>query len=136
MEEFCDCFEQDNPQIAMTRLKDCIVLGGNLDNFVKTLILMRGIKYAIIKNSYPRMQFLHEEDAVSLLKLVLFQRPVGVYNEAPDDTVALNGIPIITQDLVVEYPYWLLRPLMGVLWSLRKLPIPASHLCSSGTGGL
>ena len=128
VEEFCDGFEEANSQIALTRLRGCIVLGKNLDNFVKTLILMRGMKHAIIKNYYPRMQFLHEEDAVSLLKLVLFQRPRGVYNVAPDDTVALNDIPLITQNPVVEYPYWLLRPLTGVLWSFRRLPIPASYL--------
>ena len=82
VEEFCDGFEKDNPQIAMTRLRACIVLGKNVDNFMKTLILMRGLKHAIVRNSYPQMQFLHEDDTVSLLKLAILQRPRGVYNVA------------------------------------------------------
>ena len=128
VEDFCDGFEKDNPQLALTRLRGCIVLGKNVDNFLKTLILMRGLRHAIIRNCYPQMQFLHEDDTVSLLKLVLLQRPRGVYNVAPDDTVALNDIPWITDNPVLEYPYWLLRPLTGLLWSLRKLPVPASYL--------
>ena len=43
VEEFCDGFEKDNPQIVMTRLRACIVLGKNVDNFVRTTILMRGL---------------------------------------------------------------------------------------------
>ena len=74
------------------------------------------------------MQFLHEDDTVSLLKLAILQRPRGVYNVAPDDTVALNDIPEIVQNPVVEYPYWLLRPLTSLLWALRQLPVPASYL--------
>ena len=128
VEEFCDGFEKDNPQISLTRLRACIVLGKNVDNFIKTLILMRGLKHAIIGNSYPQMQFLHEDDIVSLLKLAVLRRPRGAYNVAPDDTVALNEIPQIMENPVVEYPYWLLRPLTGLLWSLRQVPIPASYL--------
>ena len=128
VEEFCDGFEKDNPQIAMTRLRACMVLGKNVDNFVRTLILMRGLKHAIVRNTYPQMQFLHEDDIVSLLKLAILQRPRGVYNVAPDDTVALNDIFKIVENPVVEYPYWLLRPLTSLLWSLRQLPVPASYL--------
>ena len=128
VEEFCDGFEKDNPQIAMTRLRACIVLGKNVDNFVKTILLMRGLKHAIVRNSYPQMQFLHEDDTVSLLKLTILHRPRGVYNVTPDDTVALNDISEIVENPVVEYPYWLLRPLTGLLWSLRQLPVPASYL--------
>ena len=51
-----------------------------------------------------------------------------MYNVAPDDTVALDYIPRILENPVLEYPYWLLRPLTGLLWSLRKLPIPPSYL--------
>ena len=111
-----------------TSLRTCIVLGKNVDNFLKTLFLTRGIKHAIVRNSYPQMQFLHEDDTVSLLKLAILQRPRGVYNVAPDDTVALNDIPEIVQNPVVEYPYWLLRPLTSLLWALRQLPVPASYL--------
>ena len=128
VEEFCDGFETHNPQISVTRLRACIALGKNVNNFIKTLMLMRGLKHAIVRNSYPHMQFLHEDDIVSLLKLAVLQRPRGVYNVAPDDTVALNDIPQILENPVVEYPYMLLRPLTGLLWSLRQVPVPASYL--------
>ena len=128
VEEFCDGFEKDNPQIAVTRLRACIVLGKNVDNFVSNLILMRGLKHAIVRNCYPQMQFLHEDDIISLLKLAITQKPRGVYNVAPDDTVSLTDISEILENPLAEYPYWLLRPLTSMLWSLRQLPVPASYL--------
>ena len=128
VEEFCDGFENDNPQIAVTRLRGCIVLGKNVDNFVSSLILMRGLKHAIVRNSYPQLQLLHEDDIVSLLKLAIIQKPRGVYNVAPDDTVSLKDISAIVGNPLAEYPYWLLKPITSILWSLRQLPVPASYL--------
>jgi UDP-glucose 4-epimerase len=128
VEGLCDAFEAANPQVTLTRLRACIVLGMHADNFVKTAILLRGPRHAVIRGSDPPMQFLHEEDMASALRLAVLQQPPGVYNITPDDTITPRQTAELLGNPVVEYPYWLLRPLAGLLWSLRQLPVPGSYL--------
>ena len=128
VEGLCDEFQRSSPQVVLTRLRACIVLGRRVDNFVRTAILMRGLRHAVIRGYSPPLQLLHEEDMASVLRLAVLQRPQGVYNVAPDDAMTARQIAEATQNPLAEYPYWLLRPLVALLWSLRQLPVPPSYL--------
>lgn len=128
VEKFCDDFEREYPDIIVTRLRVCIVLGKNVDNFIKSLILIKGFRHAIVRGHNPAIQFLHEDDLACLLGKVLLKRPRGAYNVAPDDSLTMREIAAIARNPFFEYPYWMLRPLMSGLWSFRLLPVPASYL--------
>ena len=128
VERFFDEVEEHNPQTVLTRLRACIVLGGGVDNFVRTILLMRGLRHASVRGHGPPIQFLHEDDLASLLLQVLVERPRGIYNVTPDDSVTIAQVAAITGNPVIDYPYWLLRPLTALLWSLRLLPVPSSYL--------
>ncbi|HKZ50860.1 MAG TPA: NAD-dependent epimerase/dehydratase family protein [Dehalococcoidia bacterium] len=127
-ERLCDDFEKANPHIALTRLRTCIVLGRNTDNFIKALILMRGPRHALVRGHNPDIQFLHEDDLATLLRLVLRERPRGIYNAAPDDAMPIRQVADIAHNPVFEYPHWLVRPMFALLWYLRLVPVPASYL--------
>ncbi len=128
VERLCDEFERGNPQICLTRLRTCIVLGRNVDNFVRSLILIRGWRHVQAKGHNPPLQFLHEDDFATLLRLVLLRRPRGIFNVAPDDAVPIQEIAEMSRNPTHEYPYRLVRPLAALLWFLRLLPTPASYL--------
>ncbi|MBI4334256.1 MAG: NAD-dependent epimerase/dehydratase family protein [Chloroflexi bacterium] len=128
VEKFCDQFEKNHPEIAVTRLRACIVLGKNVDNFIRTLILVRGFRHALAKGHNPAIQFLHEDDLARVLAPVLVKQPRGAYNVTPDDTLPVRQIAEIARNRFFEYPPWFIRPLMASLWFLRLLPVPASYL--------
>ncbi len=128
VENLCDRFVKENPGIAVTRLRACIVLGKSADNFVRSLIFMRGPRHALVRGHNPPLQFLHEDDLTAVMALVLLQRPEGVYNVVPDDSLPVRTIGELAGNPFIEYPYFLLRPFMATLWSLRLLPVPASYL--------
>ena len=128
VEGLCDEFQCSSPRVTLTRLRACIVLGRRVDNFVRTVILMRGLRHAVVRGYSPPLQLLHEEEMASVLRLAVLQRPQGVYIVAPDDTMTPHQIAEATQIPVAEYPYWLLRPVVALLWSLRQLPGPPSYL--------
>lgn len=128
VERLCDKFERDNSQVCLTRLRTCIVLGRNVDNFVRALVLIRGLRHIQVKGHNPSLQFLHEDDFATLLRLVLLRRPRGIFNVAPDDAISVQEIAEMSHNPIYKYPYWLVRALAGLLWSLRLLPTPASYL--------
>lgn len=128
VERFCDEFEKDNPQIVLTRLRACIVLGGGMDNFIRETLMMRGLRHAAVMGHNPHIQFLHEADLTSLLRQVVIERPRGIYNATPDDSITIAQVAEITRNPIINYPYWLIHPITALLWSLRLLPVPPSYL--------
>lgn len=128
VETLCDEFEKAYPDILVTRLRVCIALGKRVDNFIKTLILMRGFRHPRVRGHNPAIQFLHEDDLGSLLRQVVLERPAGVYNVTPDDAMPMSQIAEVCHNPFFEYPYWAIRPMAEILWSFRLLPVPASYL--------
>lgn len=128
VETLCDEFEKASPDILVTRLRVCIVLGKQVDNFIRTLILMRGFRHPRVRGYNPAIQFLHEDGLGSLLHQVILERPGGVYNVAPDDAMPVAQIAEVCHNPFFECPYWALRPLAKMLWSFRLLPVPTSYL--------
>lgn len=128
VEKLCDDFERVNPDIVVTRLRGCIVLGNNVDNFIRSLIQMRGFRHAKVRGYNPAIQLLHEDDLANVVRLVLLSRPRGVYNVVPDDALSMHRIGEIAHNPFTEYPYWVIWPLATFLWSLRLAPAPASYL--------
>lgn len=128
VEKFCDDFVREHLDIVVTRLRTCIVLGKNVDNFISRLIFIRGFRHALVRGHNPPIQFLHEDDLARLLALVLLKRPHGPYNVVPDDSLPVRRIAEIARNPFSEYRYWAIRPLMASLWSLRLLPAPATYL--------
>jgi UDP-glucose 4-epimerase len=128
VEDLCNEFDRQRTGVTLTRLRACIVLGKHVDNFVRDSILLRGLKHAVVRGYSPHIQLLHEEDMSSAIRLAILSRVNGIYNVVPNDTLTIHQIAEIAGNPLNEYPYWVLRPLVALLWSIRQLPVPPSYL--------
>lgn len=128
VEGLCDEFERQITGVNLTRLRVCIVLGKYVDNFVRDSILLRGLRHAAVRGYSPHIQFLHEEDMSSAIRLALLSQAYGIYNIVPNDTLTIHQVAEIAGNPLREYPYCVLHPLVSFLWSIRQLPVPPSYL--------
>jgi len=126
VEQALDRLERELPQLGVTRVRPCIVLGQRTDNFVRAIldlpVLVR------VAGHDPALQFLHEEDLASGLMRVLERRPGGAVNLAPEDSVTMTELGRLRRRRVLALPGALLRPAVALLWMARAFPVPAGYL--------
>ena len=120
-------FASRNPDVAVTVLRVCPVVGPNADNFIANAFkkpLLPGIGSAD-----PPMQFLREDDLVRTLMRCMERRPRGIYNVGGDgslrwsEMVAMMNRPFLR----LPAPVWYI--LTSAAWRLRlQNDSPASGL--------
>ena len=110
-------YGSDYPDIRITMLRGCVVMGPHSDNFItkafsKPLLVK-------IRGADPQMQFIHEDDLRNVLELCLKAKFPGVYNVAGDDTVPYSHIAHVAGRRSFSVPAALLYPLTQASWQLR-----------------
>ncbi|MCY4654646.1 MAG: NAD-dependent epimerase/dehydratase family protein [Dehalococcoidia bacterium] len=120
-------FASRNPEIAVTILRVCPVMGPNADNFIAKAFrkpLLPGIGSAD-----PPMQFLHEDDIVQTLIRCLERRPRGIYNVGGDGAIRWGEMVAMMNRPVVRLPAPIWYLLTSAAWHLRlQSDSPASGL--------
>ena len=109
--------QESNPDLAVTVLRGCPVMGPTADNFISRafsqpfLIAIRGWD--------PPMQFLHEDDQSEILRTCVLQGIPGVYNIGGDGGVKWTEMAAIFGRKLVHLPAPLIYGLTGMTWKLR-----------------
>jgi UDP-glucose 4-epimerase len=103
LESLANIYLWKHPELNITILRPCNVLGPGVKNSM-SLLLSRRVAPVLVGFS-PMMQFLHVDDMADALVVAFEQNKPGIYNVAPDDWVAY-------QKAVAEC-------------GCRKLPIPS-----------
>jgi UDP-glucose 4-epimerase len=110
-------FDDDHPDVAVTVLRVCPVLGPNVDNFIAAafskpfLVAVRGYD--------PPMQFIHEDDLVDNFMHCLRQQTSGTFNLAGEGTVRWSEMAQIFGRRLLKLPAPVLYGLTGLGWALR-----------------
>ncbi len=110
-------FASRNPEIAVTILRVCPVMGPNADNFIANAFkkpLLPGIGSAD-----PPMQFLHEDDLVQTLIRCLERRPRGIYNVGGDGAVRWSEMVAMMNRPIIRLPAPVWYVLTSAAWHLR-----------------
>ena len=110
-------FSERNPSAVATILRVCPVMGPNADNFIARAF-QKPILPAIA-DADPPMQFLHEDDLIRALTLCLQQRPAGIYNLAPDDTIRWSEMVSMMNRPLIRLPAPVWHSLTSAAWRLR-----------------
>jgi UDP-glucose 4-epimerase len=115
VEAFLDHTGRSNPELLITRLRPCTVVGPTADKIQMELLVS---KTAILVKGYePPGQLLHEDDLASALHLAIKKDLPGVYNVASDNPSTRRELIQYREDgRVVALPYPLLKILFGILW--------------------
>jgi len=123
-------FIPKHPDIKVTITRPCFVVGPGFKNpmaehFKKKFVL-------VPSNTLP-WQFVHEDDLMNVIALLLKKRIAGTYNVTADGTMTFGEIAGILGNIRLPLPWWLIYPLNNLSWFLRltfmtKFPSPAMRM--------
>lgn len=116
IEHLLEAFEIAHPDMALTILRPCFVVGPGFDN-----PLSRYLKKPIVPlppETAP-FQFVHEDDLVRVMVMCLEKRVTGRYNVAPEGTIGFPEIVTLLGNRVLCLPPRLMIACNSLFWFLR-----------------
>lgn len=120
IERYLDGFEKAHPQIVVTRLRPCTVVGPNADPAQMASLVSPTT--VLVRGANPLYQLVYEEDVARALHLAIQKDLPGAYNVAGDAPLTLREMAKLRGARVIALPYFVVRALMGVLWRARRSP--------------
>ncbi len=116
-EEMLRRFAEENPQVGVTILRCCMVLGlGGVNHVARALQKPLLIKIA---GCDPPLQFIHVRDLVQVLSLFSVEPTPGVFNVAGDGVVRYSRMAKIMGQRALSLPRLAAYPLVHLTWKLR-----------------
>jgi UDP-glucose 4-epimerase len=115
-EQILQEFAAKHPDIKVTILRCCVVLGPTADNQV-TRAFFRPLLLGVTGYN-PPFQFLHEDDLARLLVCIIRQEAAGVFNAAGEGVVFYREVVEIARSKLVTLPPALAYPLVQLTWVL------------------
>ncbi len=124
IDEMSQDYMKTHPDSVFVLVRPCIVLGPNVNNYISNSI-RRNLIFTI-RGYDPLMQFVHEDDLVRVLYLLMKNKLGGIYNISGDGKIRLSEIINRAGVFEVKLPYRIARVLGSVMWNLRIESIPPS----------
>ncbi|MBI4187144.1 MAG: NAD-dependent epimerase/dehydratase family protein [Chloroflexi bacterium] len=110
-------FAARHGDVRLAILRSCPVIGPNAADSVAAVmfqpVMLRLAGYD------PLMQFVHEDDLIELMAILLHRQQGGIFNVAGEGEVRYSDVIALAGRKAITLPGWLLRPLMGLSWTLR-----------------
>lgn len=110
-------FAERHPEVGVSVLRCCPVLGRSADNFIarsfskSVLVAVRGYN--------PPMQFLHEDDAAEIMTGCLLNMASGIYNIGGVGGIGWIEMAEIANRRLIRLPAPMLYALTNLTWRLR-----------------
>lgn len=109
-------FARENPQVCVTVLRCCVVMGPNADNFV-TRALFKPLLLGV-RGYDPPLQLVHENDLAKLLYQLVMEPHGGTFNVAGEGVVFYSELARISRRRLVSLPAAVAYPLTQMAWNL------------------
>jgi UDP-glucose 4-epimerase len=109
-------FEKEHPDILLTTIRPCFVVG---PGFTNPLARHLAKKICILPLETAPFQYIHEDDLVENMNLLLKNRKAGVYNLAADGTMTFDEMLSVLGSWPLKIPAWLLWPMNELMWRMR-----------------
>jgi UDP-glucose 4-epimerase len=116
IEQWLVQFSRDHPHLTITVLRPCFVVG---PGFANPLARHLCKKICLLPRKTAPFQFIHEDDLVEIIYLLLRREKHGVFNLAADGTMTFDEMLSMLGSHAIRLPMWLLRPLNELAWRLR-----------------
>jgi UDP-glucose 4-epimerase len=126
-------FRQTHPACTVTVLRLAALLGPSVRNFVVRWFSRTFVPTVLGYD--PLVQFVHEVDALTALRLAIDRDVPGTFNIASSGVMPLSTVIRLSGGLSFPLPYLALRRLGGLLWSFHLCDAPPAfvgllrHLC-------
>ncbi len=109
-------FGKDHPEILLTTVRPCFVVGPGFNNPLARHLCK---KICIMPLETSPFQYIHEDDLVEIMYLLLKNRKAGAYNLTADGTMTFDEMLRILGNWSLKLPVWLLWPINEIMWRLR-----------------
>ena len=116
-EQYCSFLANQYPNVNLSILRSCIVLGPNADNFI-TGALEKQFLIAVGSDD-PDLQFIHESDLTRIIARFATENHPGTYNVAANGTVRWSQLVKMANKSLVHLPAPLAIALTNLSWMLR-----------------
>jgi UDP-glucose 4-epimerase len=125
-------YRTGHPETAITVLRPCFVVGPGFRNPLAEHLQKRIV--LLPAKTHP-MQFVHEDDLIAIMYLVLKKGKGGVYNVGGDGAVTFPDMVEMLGNTLVSLPNPLMFFLNRIAWALRlsflsKFPSPALNMAT------
>jgi UDP-glucose 4-epimerase len=126
-DRLCQLWALRNPERVMTIVRPSIVLGPTVDNYIVRLWTDQPVQIDVGGGDTP-IQFVHEDDVVEALILLIEGRHGGAYNVGGDGTLTINECGDIIGLKRRKLPLKAAWRLGALMWKLRQSETPPGNL--------
>jgi UDP-glucose 4-epimerase len=126
-DRLCQIWALRNPERVMTIVRPCIVLGPNVNNYIVRLWTDQPFQMDVGGGETP-MQFVHEDDLVEGLMLLMDGRHGGAFNVGGDGTMTINECGDTIGMKRRKMPLGVAWKLAGAMWKLHQSETPPGNL--------
>lgn len=120
LEFICRDFGDSHPDISLTIVRPCFVIGPGFDNPLARH-LTKGVVMMPMKTA--AFQFIHEDDLVEIIYRLLSEKKNGLFNLAADGTITFDEMIHILGNVQLKLPFFMMYALNGLMWFLRITPL-------------
>ncbi|MCA9061301.1 MAG: NAD-dependent epimerase/dehydratase family protein [Planctomycetaceae bacterium] len=121
VEELLAEFRDQQPEIAVSWTRPCMIYGPGLSNYLTNFII-QGPLIALPGGNNTEMQFVHLEDVANATLTILQANARGPFNVAPPDWFTLRDLAQWSGRWCVSIPFGACLTFTSVWWALR-LPL-------------
>jgi UDP-glucose 4-epimerase len=126
-DRLCQLWALRNPERTMTIVRPCIVLGPNVDNYIVRLWTDQPFQMDFGAGDTP-IQFVHEDDLVDGLMLLIEGRHAGPFNIAGDGTMTIAECGDAIGAKRRRVPLKVAWKLGSVMWKLHQSETPPGNI--------
>ena len=109
-------FARANPEVNVTVLRPCVVMGPGADNFV-TRAFFKPVLLGVAGFD-PPLQFVHEDDLAKLLRLLIMETHPGTFNVAGDGIIRYRRMARLSHRKLISLPAVMAYSLTQMAWNL------------------
>ena len=121
VERALDTFEAAHPEITVTRLRPCTVVGPHADP--AQMASLSGATALLIRGYDPPYQLLHEQDLARAIHMAIRRDMPGIYNVTSDGPRTLRELALSQPGKrIIALPTWIVHRLMTWTWRLGRSP--------------
>ena len=123
-------FETAHPEIAVSIVRPCFVVGAGFKNPMAEHLRK---KLVMLPAKTLPWQFVHEDDLIDIMVLLLEKQISGTFNVTADGTMTFSEMIKMLGNIPIPVPWPVIYPLNNLAWYLRltfvtKFPSPAMRM--------
>ncbi|MGM0453488.1 MAG: NAD-dependent epimerase/dehydratase family protein [Thermodesulfobacteriota bacterium] len=116
IEAIFSTFRAQHPEIAVSILRPCYVIGPNIANPLSTHLKKR---FVVLPAKSRPWQFVHEDDVAGVMVRLIENQVGGIYNVAGAGTLGFSEMVKMLGNTAVYLPWPLLYCVNNLAWHLR-----------------